>query len=124
MEVDEVLATDEFVGVAHVKHFALSLLPLEVLSIKVRCHFTLNLNALYFRQVTPVCQVLPVGFVQLRPNHEIQVTNSIVFAHECRREPQLAVRFDLVDDFLEHLRWHDLHLIQDHQAPVHCMDSL
>lgn len=65
MELYQVLASDEFIRVADVVHFPLSFLTLQVLTVEIRCHLALDLNALDFSKVTLVLQVLPISFVEL-----------------------------------------------------------
>lgn len=71
MQLDQVLTSNEFIRVAHVEHLALGLLSLEILCVEIRGHLTLDLYALDFSEITLVLKILPIGFVEFRPNQEV-----------------------------------------------------
>ena len=69
-------------------------------------------------------QFLPVGFVQLWADEEIQVLNFIVFAEESGREPELGMRFDFEGDLFEHVSRYDVYFVQNHQTPFAILNEL
>lgn len=84
MELYEKLASDELVWVAHVIHLLEVLSPggfkrallavefrpslLEVCFVELCGHLAPDLNALHFCQVTLVLEILPICFVEFRPD--------------------------------------------------------
>lgn len=54
-------------------------------------HATPNFSTLYIGNVACTGKVQPVGFIQLGPNQEIEVCNTLIFAHKSCCQPKLAV---------------------------------
>ena len=125
MEVHQILAGNKFIRVANIEHLLLYFISLlEVLFVEVRGHFAPDFNALDSGEVPLVLQVLPIRFIQLGPDQEIDVVNKIVFADESRSQAEFAVGLDGADDPSEHLGRHDLHLIQNDQAPIYLFNFI
>jgi len=77
------LACPELVGVHHVEHLAFSWSGGGVLAVERGGHGTPHLCALHRCDVAIPLKVHPVGFIQLRPNQEIQVGDPFILSHQC-----------------------------------------
>lgn len=60
-------------------------------------HGTPDLSTLDVGDVAGTCEVKPVGLVELGANEEVQITDTLVLAHQRRRQAQLAVRLHYAD---------------------------
>jgi hypothetical protein len=88
VQVHEVLASHELVRVVHVEGPAHVVLVrgLQIFSVKVRCHFTPDLNALDPSQVSLLLKVKPVGLIELRSNKKVDVADFVILTDECSCE--------------------------------------
>lgn len=65
--------------------------------------YRIYLSTLDFGDVAIVLQLHPVGFVQFRPDEEVEVHDLVVFSDQCGGEPQFTVSLDNGQDTTEHL---------------------
>lgn len=62
------------------------------------CHFAPDLSTLDIGNVPCIGQVQPIRLVQLGANQEVEVTDALVFPHQCGCQAKLAVGFGNPND--------------------------
>lgn len=97
---------------------------LEILFVEVRSHFAPYLDALHASQEALLLQVKPVGLVELGADEEVDVRDLVILSDQGRGQPQLAVGFTLVQNFLEHVRREYLDLIKEQEAPFAILNDV
>ena len=68
-----------------------------------------HLCTLHLGNEPTLLEFQPVGFIQLRPDEEVEVSDFVVFSHECGSEPKLTVRLHDHQNSTEHLSGDELY---------------
>ena len=94
MQFHQILARYELIRIANVENLSLCrFLSFKVLTVEVGCHFTLNLYALDFGQVSLILQILPVCLIQFWTNQKVQFSYAVILSYKSGGQTQFAVGF-------------------------------
>ena len=55
-------------------------------------HGAPDFSTLHVSNVASTGEIQPVGFIQLGPNQEVEISNALILSHQCSCQAQLAVR--------------------------------
>lgn len=80
VQIDEILARQELIGVINVQRLLRARGSFQILIIKEWCHLAPNLDTLNSSQKPLFLKVEPISFVKFRSNKEVQIFNSFVLS--------------------------------------------